>query len=40
MLNLHVGGGVQVAASFITELAGMTDRLPSCEVFIYVSSGG
>ncbi len=36
--NLHVGGGVQVAASFITELAGMTDRLPSCELFIYVSS--
>ena len=36
--NLHNGGGVQVAASFIYELANMVTRLHPCEIFIYVSS--
>lgn len=36
--NLHNGGGVQVASSFIMELAKELDRFLSCEVFIYVSS--
>lgn len=36
--NLHSGGGVQVASSFIMELSGMTDRLRCCEVFVYASS--
>lgn len=36
--NLHVGGGVQVAASFIHELSGMLDLLAPNEVVIYVSS--
>lgn len=36
--NLHNGGGVQVAASFIAELAKVFDRLLPSEVFVYVSS--
>lgn len=36
--NLHVGGGVQVAASFIIELSRMVGLLNSCEIFVYVSS--
>lgn len=36
--NLHVGGGVQVAASFISELAGLRDKIKSIRLFIYASS--
>ena len=36
--NLHVGGGVQVAASFIHELSKMRNPLPGCEITVYVSS--
>lgn len=36
--NLHTGGGVQVATSFIAELAEILDRLPGCEVSLYVSN--
>lgn len=36
--NLHVGGGVQVAASFISELAGLKDKFKNINLFIYASS--
>lgn len=36
--NLHHGGGVQVAASFIAELPKMLDDLPTGRLSVYVSS--
>ncbi len=36
--NLHTGGGVQVATSFIAELAEILDQLPGCDVTLYVSN--
>lgn len=36
--NLHVGGGVQVAASFIWELALINNRLEGAKLTIYASS--
>jgi glycosyltransferase involved in cell wall biosynthesis len=36
--NLHTGGAVQVATSFIFELSKMFDRLYPCEIFVYVST--
>lgn len=36
--NLHVGGGVQVAASFILELSRMNLRLPNVECFVFAST--
>lgn len=36
--NLHNGGGVQVAASFISELGDMVSHYPDIDFFIYASS--
>ena len=36
--NLHVGGGVQVAASFIQELASLKDCFQACEIIVFASS--
>lgn len=36
--NLHNGGGVQVATSFIMELSGMVERFPGFDFVVYASS--
>lgn len=36
--NLHTGGGVQVATSFISELPNVVSRYPDIEFFVYASS--
>ena len=36
--NLHVGGGVQVAASFILELSEMLNNFTGCQLVVYAST--